>query len=108
MKKGRLLTISVGIIVVLLIAWSTAMAAGHTRTLTGHISAIDPAHSTVVVEVPVGDQKLTVGGPLAENAQLRKAGSAADLKAFQVGDRVSVSWQRTDKGIFIHRLVSGN
>lgn len=109
MKKRQLFTISVvGFIAVLLIAWGTAAAGGHTRTLTGQISAVDPDHSTVVVEVPVGDQKLTVGGPLAQDAQLRKDGSSADLKTFKVGDRVSVTWQRTDKGIAIHRLVARN
>jgi hypothetical protein len=108
MQRNHLFTIVAGTIAMVLVAWGTAAAGGHTQTLTGHIAAIDTNHSTVVVDAPVGDRQLTIGGPLAEDAQLRKDGRTADLNAFQVGDRVSVTWQRTDKGISIHRLVASN
>jgi len=104
MQRNHLFTI----IAMVLIAWGTAAAGSHTQTLTGHIAAIDIDHSTVVVDAPVGDQQLTIGGPLAEDAQLRKDARTADLNAFQVGDKVAVTWQRTDKGISIHRLVASN
>jgi hypothetical protein len=90
---------------VLLLGWSTPYADDRVHTLSGNITAIDLDYDTVVVDVPMGDQELTVGGPVVENAELSKNGREADLNDFEVGDRVVVTWERTDKGVLIQRLV---
>jgi len=92
-------------IAMLLLGWSAASGDDQVHTLTGSIKAIDLDYDTVVVDVPMGDQELTVGGPILENAELRKNGREADLNDFKVGDRVVVTWERTDQGVLIQRLV---
>ena len=47
--------------------------------MRGHIAAIDMAHSTVVIEVPIGKKSFTVGGPLDPRAVLQKGERPAEL-----------------------------
>ncbi len=102
--KIRLITI------IALMAFSfapTAMAAQpKVYTHSGEISAIDLQHGTVVVEVPVEQGTMTVGGPLIPEAALRKDGKKADLNDFSVGENVQISWEKTDETLMIHRLVA--
>lgn len=105
--KSRHLSITMAwALAMLLLAWGTAFADNQIHTLTGSITAIDLNYDTVVVDVPMGDQKLTVGGPLVEDAELSKNGREADLNDFEVGDQVVVTWERTDDRVLIQRLVS--
>jgi hypothetical protein len=63
---------------------------------------------TVVVEVPIAnDQMLTVGGPLVETATLKKnGGGQVDLTAFQEGEWVDITWQKTDETLLIKALAA--
>lgn len=77
--------------------------------MVGEITAIDPIHKTVVVEVPVGktvyeEQLFTVGGSIAPDAQLIKGSRSANLEDFKVGDRVTVKWKPIETGHLILSL----
>jgi hypothetical protein len=74
--------------------------------LSGKITAIDMAANTVVVDVPMGKQMFTVGGPLAPMAKLTKAGKPAKLSDFKQGDHVKVSYKSTAKGPVIEKLMT--
>jgi hypothetical protein len=76
-------------------------AAAHVYTNRGEISAIDLTYDTVVVEVPMGDQMMTVGGPLVEGAELKKDNRSVSLGDFTVGETVTVKWRYTETG---HRI----
>jgi hypothetical protein len=75
-------------------------------TYTGEISAIDLQHGTVVVEIPVENDTMTVGGPVVPEATIHKEGADAELNQFSVGERVQVTWEKTDETHLIHRLVA--
>lgn len=86
---------------------STALGASpEVYTHSGEIAAIDLQHGTVVVEVPVEQGALTVGGPLIPAATLRKGEQRARLDDFSVGEQVQISWEKTDETLLIHRLVA--
>jgi len=106
--KTRLLTggpVTV-LVMVLAVLTSYAFAGSELYTMEGKISAVEPEHDTVVVEVPVGKVKMfTVGGPLVADAVLEKYGRSADLEDFSSGDFVAVSWRSTPNGHVIERLV---
>jgi hypothetical protein len=72
--------------------------------LSGKITAIDMTASAVVVEVPMGKQMFTVGGPLAPKAKLTKHGKPAKLGEFKQGDQVSVGFKSTAQGPVIQSL----
>lgn len=65
---------------VLLVGLSQTMAAttrapgAPMQQMRGTITAIDTAANTVVVEVPQGKERLTVGGPLSPRAVVKKRG----------------------------------
>jgi uncharacterized cupredoxin-like copper-binding protein len=90
---------------ILLQGVSQATAAkNRTYQMTGKITAIDMAYQTVVIEVPMGKDSLTVGGPLSPRAVLKKGGKAVQLPAFKVGEKVTVAWRSTAEGHVIERL----
>ncbi len=69
------------------------------RTLgNGELVGLETGRRTVTVEVPLGSQLLTVGGPLSHDAVLKVKGVKAPLEAFRVGDIVTVGWEKTTKG----------
>jgi hypothetical protein len=77
--------------------------------MVGEITAIDPMHQTVVVEVPVGkavteERIFTVGGPLAPSAELVKDSRSVRLEDFKVGERVTVKWKTIETGHLILSL----
>ena len=76
----------------------------HNRCAPGEIRHIEIESGTVVVEVPLGSQSHTVGGPLSVGAALEKRGARVSLLDFHVGDRVRVEWERTETGHIIDRL----
>ena len=77
-------------------------AASQVYTNRGEITAIEPAYDTVVVEVPKDGQRMTVGGPLVEGAELKKDGRSVQLSDFHTGETVTVRWRYTEKG---HRII---
>ncbi|MBT8331437.1 MAG: hypothetical protein KJP06_03815 [Deltaproteobacteria bacterium] len=77
---------------------SVTHSEGKVHQVTGEISGINLAHSTVVVQVPVESQIFTVGGPLDSDATLTRNGSPADLKDFKVGETATVRWRSTPNG----------
>ena len=74
--------------------------------MTGDITAIELEYNTVVIEVPMVGKTFTVGGPLSCEAILKKGRQVVDLSAFQVGDRVKVKWEATEKGHVILSLTA--
>lgn len=91
----------------LLAAWFgvAPLAAAQTRTMVGEITHIDSRHATVVVEVPVGDELFTVAGPLTADTRLRRDGRTVGLRAFRIGERVTVRWHTAASGHVIDALV---
>lgn len=88
-------------------AQQQAMAAlAKSGTVSGKITAVDMAANTVVVDVTKGKQMFTVGGPLALNAKLTKAGKAAKLSDFKQGDQVTVGYKSTANGPMINSIAT--
>jgi hypothetical protein len=99
--------IPVTVLAVFSISVLGAHAGNTTRTGMGKISGIDLTYDTVVVEVPIiDDQLMTVGGPLADGAQLKKENHSAALEDFEIGEKVTVKWRSTDDGPRILALFS--
>ena len=73
--------------------------------MIGDTTAIDLEYTTVVIEMPTAEKTITAGGPLSYEAILKKGHQVVDLSAFQVGDRVKVKWEATEKG---HVILSLN
>ena len=81
--------------------------AGKVHTMEGKISAVEPTYNTVVVEVPVGKDRLfTVGGPLVADAEVKKHGRSANLEDLSNGDSVVVTWRSTPNGHVIEKLIA--
>jgi hypothetical protein len=95
------LAIAIEILCLFGMAALTVYAATHVYTNRGEISAIDMTYDTVVVEVPVGEQLMTVGGPLVDGAELIKGNQSVGLSDFSVGETVTVKWQYTENGHLI-------
>jgi len=104
MKKQHGLATGI-IFLFLLIGLFTSVAHSEDKihSMTGKISTINLAHNTVVIQVPLGSQTFTVGGPLDADATLTKNGGPADLTDFKVGETANVRWRTTPKG---HLIVS--
>ena len=79
-------------------------AAEMAHQMTGKVTAVDTAANTVVVDVPLHGQMLTVGGPLGQKAVLKKGGKSVGLKDFSVGEKVTVKWMTTGNGPVIEGL----
>jgi hypothetical protein len=90
-------------------AWMLPVQAEEAKvyTMSGRIDAIDSDTDTVVVEVPVeGEETRTIGGPVIDEAALHKDGREVDLDAFDVGDWVEVTWEKTQETHVIHKLAA--
>lgn len=85
---------------------SQSLAAERVYRMSGEITAIDIAHNTVVVEVPLGDRLFTIGGPLSSDAIVNKGGKLVGLADSRRGDRVTVKWKVTEHGRVILMLES--
>jgi L,D-transpeptidase ErfK/SrfK len=70
----------------------------------GELVGIEIRERTLTVEIPSGNQLLTVGGALSANADLKVKGVEAPLDAFRVGDIVTVGWEGTSRGPLIVML----
>jgi hypothetical protein len=77
---------------------------GQSYKMTGEISTINLNEQIIVVEVPLGSQMFTVAGPLAPDAKLTRDNQPAELKDFNVGEKVTVIFHSSDKGHVIDRL----
>lgn len=83
--------------------------AGKVHTMEGKVSAVEPKYNTVVVEVPVGQDRLfTVGGPLVADAVVKKDGRSANLEELSSGDSVVVTWRSTPNGHVIEKLIAAS
>lgn len=89
---------------VVLLSMTLATAAVRMEQGSGTTAAIEPAAQTVVIEIPQGKEKFTVGGPLSPKAIVKKGGKTAQLEAFHVGDHVRVTWRHTATGQEIAHL----
>ena len=104
-KKSLITGVAMAVILTFLATAPTIVFAKAYK-MTGKISAIDLAYSTIVIQVPMASKIFTVGGPLAANAKLRKGNKMATLNDFKVGERVTVDWHSTPQGHVIDRLVA--
>jgi hypothetical protein len=99
----HLIYLSAALLVCLLMAAApSAEAASEVYTNTGTLASISLDYETVVVEVPVKDRSMTVGGPLVESAEVKRGGRPAALKDFREGEKVTVDWRYTESG---HRIL---
>jgi len=90
--------------------WVLPLQAEETKvyTMSGRIDAIDMDTDTIVVEVPIkGNETMTIGGPVIEDATLQKDGRQVDLDEFEVGEWVEVTWEKTDETLLIQKLAAG-
>jgi hypothetical protein len=78
---------------------------GQSYKMTGKITGIDLNHQTIVIEVPLGSQMFTVGGPLAPDVRLTRADKPVKLKDFHVDEIVTVVFHSTDQGHVIDRII---
>jgi len=92
-----------GVVFMLLVALPLVVFA-QSYKMTGKITGIDLNHQTIVIEVPLGSQMFTVGGPLASDARLTRNNQEAKLKDFNVGEKVTVIFHSNDQGHVIDRL----
>ena len=102
-RLAYLVTLVLAVIFFLSFSVTQSLAGKRTYRMFGEITAIDLAYNTVVVEVPLEGKMATVGGPLASDAVLKKAGQPVGLTGFQIGDEVWVKWKLTEQG---HRILS--
>jgi len=79
---------------------------GKVYQMTGEITAIEPPHSTAVIEVPLEKGMFTVAGPLSEYAVLKKRGASAALTDLASGDKVIVRWRATCQGHIIDEIIA--
>jgi len=76
---------------------------GRVRQMTGKVSAVTLSSKTIVVEIPLGKDSLTVGGEITDETEISVNGKTATLNDIKVGDRVTVRWIKEEHG---HRLLS--
>ena len=76
----------------------TAHAGDKLYTRQGVLAAVDFQHDTIVVQIPVNGQEMTVAGPLAVGARVLVEGQTAGLDFLEVGKTVTVTWKRTPEG----------
>jgi hypothetical protein len=93
------------VIVITLVLACPLSVLGQPYQMTGKITSIDLNYQSIVIEVPLGSQMFTVGGPLASDAKLTKAGQSAKLSDFSVNEKVTVIFHSTDQGHVIDRLI---
>lgn len=72
---------------------------------TGTVAGVSESDRIIVVEIPRGSERLTVGGELAEDAVLKADGKKVDLSGIEVGDRVRIEWSCGDSGCVVHKVV---
>jgi hypothetical protein len=72
------------------------------RTLTGEVTAVDlqATPQTIVVEVPKpGKDALTVGATVDAGTAIKVGGKAAKLGDVKPGDRATIKYEKSDKGL---------
>lgn len=84
----------------------TVFASQHEFRGSGEIIVISPASKTAVIDVVEGVKPRIVGGRIAVDATLMKGSRRADLKNFQVGDKVDIVWRVTENGKEILALLA--
>ena len=102
-KKAYFSILILSMVLAILGSAVTSWAAERLYKMTGHITAIDQAYKTVVIEVPMVGKIFTVGGSLAPNAKLERGGHSVHLADYTIGDLVVVIWKHTNEG---HLLLS--
>ena len=105
-RKKSLITGVAMVVILTFLATAPTIVFAKAYKMTGKISAIDLAYSTIVIQVPMASKIFTVGGPLAANAKLSMNNKMVSLDDFKVGERVAVKWHSTPQGHVIDRLVA--
>lgn len=102
MKRKKVLVAGAILFTVLFFSLASAQE-GRVRQMTGKVSAVTLSSKTIVVEIPLGKDSLTVGGEITDETEISIDGKTATLNDIKVGDRVTVRWIKEEHG---HRLLS--
>lgn len=76
----------------------SASAAPRPSGLVGKIVAVDVPNRTIVVDVPLGKETLRLGAETTDTTKIMAGGKEASLQALKEGERVRISYHRTDMG----------
>jgi len=112
LRMTRAATMGVLIIGTVLLRLSQAMAGvtplpgAYLSQMHGHITAIDTATNTVVIEMPREHDAFMIVGTLSPTAVVTKGGKVVPLSALHAGDEVRVHWGQTAAGRQITQLAA--
>ncbi len=76
----------------------SASAAARPSGLMGKIVAVDVPNRTIVVDVPLGKETLRLGAETTDTTKIMAGGKEASLQTLKEGERVRISYHRTDTG----------
>jgi len=112
LRMTRAATMGVLIIGTVLLRLSQAMAGvtplpgAYLSQMHGHITAIDTATNTVVIEMPREHDAFMIVGTLSPTAVVTKGGKVVPLSALHADDEVRVHWGQTAAGRQITQLAA--
>ncbi len=66
--------------------------------LVGKVIAVTPKSDTIVVDVPLGKETLRIGAMATDQTRILVGGKKASLDALKTGERVRISYYRTNAG----------
>ncbi|MBI3989658.1 MAG: hypothetical protein HY347_08570 [candidate division NC10 bacterium] len=101
--KGKKALLAGAILLAVLFFSLTSAQEGRVQQMTGKVSALTLSSKTIVMEIPLGRDSLTVGGEVTDETEISVDGKTATLNDIKVGDRVTVRWIKEEHG---HRLLS--
>ena len=74
--------------------------------LVGKIVAVTPTSQTIVVDVPLGKETLRIGAEATDATKILVGGKKASLNALKEGERVRISYHRTNMGDVANSVVA--
>lgn len=100
--KQRLMLSMVARLVVLLVALPLTAGAGGDQakvtSLVGTLTHVTPASRTVVVEVPLEDQVITVGAWTVPETTITASGKPVKFDSLEEGSKVRIKFRRVPDG----------
>jgi len=72
------------------------------RTVSGTVTAVTLPSKTIVVEAKIGNSTMTVGAEVPDGTSIKGAKTLADIAA---GDRVTLEYVRSDKGLIAKSII---
>jgi len=80
----------------LLILINSVYASNTLRTFSGKVVAVDPSGKAIVVSEMVGKSEMVVGVIVTQDTEVKIGNKKAEIKDLKVGDRVTVTYERTN------------